>query len=116
LAGVRLALDSTATIAPVNLALALLKSGIDVRRIYTDQLPDFERPSLAELAHLGPGILAVNPNHARKYGPRPVEPLVNMAVGFEAAYAAAAPITVPLAFDEQLFGFEGYARVLDALI
>jgi hypothetical protein len=39
-----------------------------------------------------------------------------MAVGFEAGYATAAPVTVPLAFDEQLFGFEGYARVLDALV
>jgi hypothetical protein len=112
----RLAIDSTATIAPFNLALALVKAGVNVHRIYANQLPEFEVPSLQELARLKGDIVVVNPNHARKYGPRPAEPLADMAVGFEAGYAAAAPVTVPLAFDEQLFGFEGYTRVLDALI
>jgi hypothetical protein len=69
-----------------------------------------------ELAGLKGDIMVVNPNHTRKHGPRPARPLADMAVGFEAGYATAAPVTVPLAFDEQLFGFEGYGRVLDALI
>jgi hypothetical protein len=112
----RLAIDSTATIAPFNLALALVKAGVNVHRIYANQLPEFEKPSLAELARLKGDIWVVNPNHARKHGPRPAQPLADMAVGFEAGYATAAPITVPLAFDEQLFGFEGYTRVLDMLI
>ncbi|MDR1586787.1 MAG: nitrogenase component 1, partial [Treponema sp.] len=116
LGGVRLAVDSTATIAPFNLALALVKAGVNVSRIYANQLPAFEKPSLPELARLKGDITVVNPNHARKHGPRPMTPLADMAVGFEAGYAAAAPVTVPLAFDEQLFGFEGYGRVLDALI
>jgi hypothetical protein len=112
----RLAIDSTATIAPFNLALALVKAGLNVNRIYTNQLPEFEKPSLRELARIKGDITVVNPNHTRKYGPRSTEPLADMAVGFEAGYAAAAPVTVPLAFDEQLFGFEGYTRVLDRLI
>jgi hypothetical protein len=112
----RLAIDATATIAPFNLTLALVKAGINVRRIYANQLPEFERPGLQELARLKGDITVVNPNHARKYGLRPADPLADMAVGFEAGYATAAPVTVPLAFDEQLFGFEGYAAVLDALI
>jgi hypothetical protein len=112
----RLAVDSTATIAPFNLALALVKAGINVHIIYANQLPEFEKPALLELARLKGDITVANPNHARKYGPRPAEPLADMAVGFEAGYAAAAPVTVPLAFDEQLFGFEGYTKVLDALI
>lgn len=112
----RLAIDSTATIAPFNLALALVKAGINVHRIYASQLPEFERPSLLELARLKEDIRVSNPNHARKHGPCPVQPLADMAVGFEAGYATAAPITVPLAFDEQLFGFEGYSKTLDALI
>jgi hypothetical protein len=116
LGGARLAIDSTATIAPFNLALALVKAGLKVDRIYTNQRPEFEKPSLRELARIKGDITVVNPNHARKYGPRSAEPLADMAVGFEAGYAAAAPVTVPLAFDEQLFGFEGYTRVLDRLI
>ena len=120
LGGRRIAIDSTATIAPFNLALALVKAGINVHRIYANQLPEFEALSLRELARRKGDILVVNPNHARKYGPRPAEPsalpLADMAVGFEAGYAAAAPITVPLACDEQIFGFEGYTKVLDALI
>jgi hypothetical protein len=114
--GARLAIDSTATIAPFNLALALVKAGVNVRRIYANQLPAFERPSLRELARIKGDITVANPNHARKYGPRPAEPLADMAVGFEAGYATVAPVTVPVAFDEQLFGFEGYTTVLDALI
>ena len=120
LGGRRIAIDSTATIAPFNLALALVKAGVNVHRIYANQLPEFEALSLRELARRKGDILVVNPNHARKYGPRPAEPsalpLADMAVGFEAGYAAAAPVTVPLAFDEQIFGFEGYTKVLDALI
>jgi hypothetical protein len=112
----RLAVDSTTTAAPFNLALALVRAGLNVHRIYASQLPEFERASLLELARLKGGILVANPNHARKYGSRPAEPLADIAVGFEAGYATAAPITVPLAFDEQLFGFDGYIRVLDMLI
>jgi hypothetical protein len=112
----RLAIDATATIAPFNLALALVKAGLNVRRIYANQLPEFERPSLMELSRRKDDILVANPNHARKHGPRPAEPLADMAVGFEAGYATAAPVTVPLAFDEQLFGFEGYTKALDMLI
>jgi hypothetical protein len=116
LGGRRLAIDSTATAAPFNLALALVKAGINVCLIYANQLPQFERPSLMALARLKGAIQVANPNHARKYGTRSAEPLADIAVGFEAGYATAAPVTVPLAFDEQLFGFEGYCRVLDALI
>jgi hypothetical protein len=116
LGGARLAIDSTASIAPFNLALALVKAGINVDRIYATQLPAFEKPSLLELSRIKGDIRVANPNHTRKHGPRPAEPLADMAVGFEAGYATAAPVTVPLAFDEQLFGFEGYSRVLDALI
>ncbi|MDR2394120.1 MAG: nitrogenase component 1 [Treponema sp.] len=112
----RIAIDSTVTIAPFNLALALVKAGIKVHRIYANQLPEFEKPSLWELAQFNGDITVVNPNHPRKCGSRPAEPLVDIAVGFEAGYATAAPVTVPLAFDEQLFGFEGYTRVLDLLI
>jgi nitrogenase molybdenum-cofactor synthesis protein NifE len=112
----RVAVDATATAAPFNLALALVKSGINVNRIYANQLPDFEKPSLAELARLKGDIIVANPNHVRKYGPRPAEALADMAVGFEAGYATAAPVTVPLAFDEQIYGFEGYTRILETLI
>jgi hypothetical protein len=116
LGGAGIVLDSTATAAPFSLALALVKAGLNVRRIYANRLPEFERPCLNELARLKPDIIVANPNHARKYGPRPPEPLADIAVGFEAAYASNAPFTAPLAFDEQLFGFEGYAAVLGMLI
>jgi hypothetical protein len=112
----RVAIDSTVTIAPFNLALALVKGGIKVNRIYTSQLPAFEKPSLEELAALQGDIVVANPNHVRKYGPLSARALADVAVGFEAGYAAAAPVTVPLAFDEQIYGFEGYTMILEALI
>ncbi|MDR3160941.1 MAG: nitrogenase component 1 [Spirochaetaceae bacterium] len=112
----RVAVDSTVTIAPFNLALALVKGGINVNRIYTSQLPAFEKPSLEELARLKGDIVAANPNHVRKYGPPSDRALADIAVGFEAGYATSAPVTVPLAFDEQRYGFEGYTMILEALI
>ncbi|MDR2103372.1 MAG: nitrogenase component 1 [Treponema sp.] len=112
----RIAIDSTVTIAPFNLALALVKSGLNLSRIYTTQLPEFEKPSLAELAKLKGDILVSNPVHVRKYGPRQDGALTEIAMGFEAGYSTAAPITVPLAFDEQMYGFEGYTRVLERLM
>ncbi|MDR2398220.1 MAG: nitrogenase component 1 [Spirochaetaceae bacterium] len=112
----RVAVDSTVTIAPFDLALALVKEGINVNRIYTAHLPAFERASLEELARLKGTIIVANPNHVRKYGPPPDQALADVAVGFEAGYASAAPITVPLAFDEQLYGFEGFTLILEGLI
>jgi hypothetical protein len=111
-----IAIDSTVTIAPFNLALALVKSGLNVTRIYTGDLPEFESLSLAELAKRKGDIRVSNPIHVRKYGPRKAEALTDIALGFEAGYATAAPITVPIAFDEQMYGFEGYTMILERLI
>jgi hypothetical protein len=110
------ALDFTATAAPFSLALALIQAGINVNRIYTPQLPDYEKPCLMELARIRGDIIAANPSHARKYGKRPEYPLSDIAIGFEAGYATGAPVTVPLAFDEEIYGFEGFAAVLKMII
>jgi hypothetical protein len=110
------AVDFTATAAPFSLALALVQAGINVNRIYTPQLPDYEKPCLVELARIRGDIITANPSHARKYGKRPKYPLSDIAVGFEAGYATGAPVTVPLAFDEGLYGFEGFAAVLKMII
>ncbi|MDR3249025.1 MAG: hypothetical protein LBT39_09600, partial [Treponema sp.] len=111
-----IALDSTATCAPFSLALALVKGGLNVTRIYTTQLPEFEKPAFAELSRLKGDITVANPNHAKKYGSRPLPPLADVSLGFEAAYATASPVTVPLAFDEGRYGFEGYVMVLEELL
>jgi hypothetical protein len=111
-----IAVDSTVTIAPFSLALAMVASGLNVRRIYTSQLPEFEKPHLKELARLKGDIIVSNPIHAGKYGPRSARAGTDIAIGFEAGYATAAPFTVPLAFDERRYGFEGYAMILEGLI
>jgi hypothetical protein len=111
-----LSIDSTVTIAPFSLALALVRAGINVERIYTDGLPAFDKASFEKLAEIKGDILVCNPSHVRKYGPPPDHVLTEIAAGFEAAYAAASPVSVSLAFDEQMYGFEGYVKFLDALI
>jgi hypothetical protein len=111
-----IALDSTATCAPFSLALALVKAGLKVKRIYTNQLPEFEKPAFTELCRIQGDIIAANPSHAKRYGKRPEPPLADISIGFEAAYASASPVTVPLAFDEGRYGFEGYTKVLGELI
>ncbi|AEF85470.1 conserved hypothetical protein [Treponema primitia ZAS-2] len=116
LAGASIALDTSVTIAPFSLALALVKSGLNVTRIYTSQLPGFEKPHLEELARIKGDIMVASPNHVRKYGLRSTTARADIALGFEAGYATSAPITVPVAFDEQLYGFEGYTMVLEAIL
>ncbi|MDR3192299.1 MAG: hypothetical protein LBT87_04465 [Treponema sp.] len=108
----RIALDGTATCAPFSLALALVQAGLKVCRIYANQLPDFEKNAFGKLRGLKGDIVVANPNHAKKYGKRPSAPLADISIGFEAAYATSSPITVPLAFDEYRYGFEGYSTVL----
>jgi hypothetical protein len=108
----RIALDATATCAPFSLALALVQAGLKVCRIYANQFPGFEQNAFGKLRSLKGDIVIANPNHARKYGERPSAPLADISIGFEAAYATASPITVPLAFDEYRYGFEGYSMVL----
>jgi hypothetical protein len=108
----RIALDATATCAPFSLALALTQAGLRVNRIYANQLPEFDKAAFGKLRVLRGDIVVANPNHAKKYGKRPSAALADVSIGFEAAYATASPITVPLAFDEGRYGFEGYSLVL----
>ncbi|MDR0525874.1 MAG: hypothetical protein LBG90_08415 [Spirochaetaceae bacterium] len=115
LQGASIAVDATVTASPFSLALALVQGGIRVNRIYANYLPSHERDALKKLAGLDGSIIGANPNHARKHGRRPSEPLADIALGFEAGYATSAARTVPLAFDEQRYGFEGFQKILDAL-
>jgi hypothetical protein len=87
-----------------------------VSRIYAGDIAEFEKPNLLKLAELRGDIIVTNPSHQQSYGPPRTDPLTEIAAGFEASYATAAPVTAPLMFDEQLYGFEGYARFLEALI
>jgi hypothetical protein len=110
------AVDATVTASPFSLALALVQGGIRVNRIYANYLPPHETAALKKLSELDGSIIGANPNHARKHGLRPERPLADIAVGFEAGYATSAPRTVPLAFDEQRYGFEGFQAILGGLI
>jgi hypothetical protein len=112
----RIALDGTATCAPFSLALALVQAGLRVCRVYANQLPEFDKAAFGKLRSLKGDIVIGNPNHARKHGERPSPPLADISIGFEAAYATASPVTVPLAFDEGRYGFEGYAMVLKEIL
>jgi hypothetical protein len=113
LKGATVAVDSTVTASPFSLALALVQGGVRVNRVYANYLASHEKEALQKLAALDGSIIAANPSHQKKHGPRPARPLSDIAVGFEAGYATAAPVTVPLAFDEQRYGFEGFRMFLD---
>lgn len=115
LAGHAVAVDSTATASPFDLALALVQAGITVSRVYAERLAAHERESFAALAESSPALLVCNPSHARRHEGRSGRPLADIAVGFAAAYATGAPITVPVAFDEGIYGFEGFRTVLTAM-
>jgi hypothetical protein len=116
LKGAAVAVDSTVTASPFSLALALVKGGVKVNRVYANYLPTCETAALKELAGIDGSIIAANPNHHKKFGARPERPLSDIALGFEAAYAVSAPVTVPLAFDEGRYGFEGFQMIIDALV
>ena len=114
--GARVAVDSTATASPFDLALALIESGINVVRVYAAKLPPHEEASFALLAHRKPDLIVANPSHARNHAGRPQRPLADVAIGLAAGYASMAPITIPLVFDERMYGFEGYRMVLEAML
>jgi hypothetical protein len=116
LKGETVAVDSTVTASPFSLALALAKGGVKVNRVYANYLPSHEADALKELAGIDGSIIAANPNHYKKFGARRKDPLSDIAIGFEAAYATSAPVTVPLAFDEGRYGFEGFQMIIDALV
>lgn len=115
LSGARVAVDSTATASPFDLALALAEAGVRVERVYAEKLAAHDKPSFDALAELAPGILVCNPSHARRHAGRPSKPQADLAVGFQAAYAASAPRTCPLAFDEGLYGYRGRRVLFESL-
>lgn len=114
--GARVAVDSTATASPFDLALALVESGVNVVRVYAAKLPAHEASSFNLLARRKPDLIVANPSHARNHAGRPQRPLADVAIGLAAGYASMAPITIPLVFDERMYGFEGYRMVLNAVL
>lgn len=115
LLGLRVAVDGSATASAFDLALALVEAGVTVVRVYAEKLPAHEQPSFEALTSLAPGLLVCNPSHHRNHRGRPAEPLADLAIGFTAGFATSAPRTVPLAFDEGLYGFEAVARLVQAV-
>lgn len=115
LEGAVVAVDSTASASPFDMALALAEAGIAVGRVYAEALPAHERQSLERLAELSPQTLVINPSHWRRHSGRPEERLADIAVGFAAGYATSAPRVCPLAFDEGMYGHAGRAAMFAAL-
>jgi hypothetical protein len=115
LSGASVAIDSTASASPFDLALALTEAGINVTRVYAEKLPAHDVASFARLAEMAPSLIVVNPSHGRRHAGRPAEPLADVAIGFAAGYATAAPRTYPLAFDEGLYGHAGRTGLFAAL-
>ncbi|MBK5959447.1 hypothetical protein CCR97_14700 [Rhodoplanes elegans] len=110
-----LAIDSTATCSPFDLSRALIERGFAVVEVVAHQLPAHERPAFDWLAANAPDLIISSPIHPARSWSRPDRPTADIAIGFSAGYLTAAPVTVPISFDEGLFGFHGLATVLDAL-
>lgn len=110
-----IAIDGSATCAPFDLARALIEAGFNVSAIFTEKLPDFERPAFEWLAVHAPNLKVALPVSPTNSWRRPEEPAADIAIGFTAAYLTAAPHVVPISFDEGLYGYHGMSMVYKAL-
>jgi hypothetical protein len=113
--GRTIALDNTATCSPFDLARALIDLGFSVTEVYSHQLPKHERPSFDWLTRAAPDLVVTSPIHPVRSWSRPETRRADIAIGFTAGYLSAAPVTVPLSFDEGLYGHHGLAMVLDQI-
>ncbi|MBS3936623.1 MAG: hypothetical protein KGZ43_10670 [Sulfuritalea sp.] len=110
-----IAIDGSATCAPFDLARALIEAGFNVSAIFTEKLPDFERPAFEWLAVHAPDLKVALPVSPTNSWRRPDTPTADIAIGFTAAYLTAAPHVVPISFDEGLYGYHGMSMVYQAL-
>ena len=110
-----IAIDGTATCAPFDLARALIEAGFNVSSIFTDKLPDYERPAFEWLAAHAPTLKVAQPISPSNSWCRPDSPTADIAIGFTAAYLTAAPQVVPISFDEGMYGYHGMSMVYQAL-
>lgn len=115
LSGKHVALDATSTASPFDLALALLRSGIQVTHVFVEKIAPHDKDSFSELAAEHPTVIVSNPSHHHAFKAYSASPLADVAIGFTAAYASGASCVVPLAFDEGRFGFSGFISVLIAI-
>ncbi|NEW89589.1 hypothetical protein DU475_20295 [Rhodopseudomonas sp. WA056] len=113
--GRSIAVDGSATCSPFDLARALVERGFNVAQLVAHQLPAHERPALDWLARHVPELVVTSPIHPVRSWSRPEQPTADIAIGFSAGYLTGAPVTVPISFDEGLYGYHGLATVLDAL-
>lgn len=113
--GRAIAIDGSATCSPFDLARSLCEAGFAVREIFSENLPEFERPAFNWLARHVPDLTVSSPIHHGNSWSRPVNATADVAIGFTAAYLTAATAVAPVSFDEGMYGCHGATMIHRAL-
>ena len=101
--------DTSASLMPFSLALALLRYGFNVRAVFALHSKGWDDDARRELEGGHPGVLVVT---SQGYD----LPREAVSVGRDAAFLVRAHHLAGLYHDEGYFGFDGVARLADALV
>lgn len=106
--------DSSASLMPFSLALALMRQGFNVRGVFGLHLKGNDSAAEAEIAARFPDVAVVKHESAEAingYG----FPRECLAIGQDAAFLLHARHVVDLYHDEGFFGYDGIALLMDAI-
>lgn len=107
-------LDAGAFCRPFDTARALVEYGFNVRGVYADKLPAYEKEAFDWLRKNAPEVdMAKTEHHAmvKTVGGKSD----GISLGFNSGYITGSSGVVPLEYDEGMFGYHGVARLMAML-
>lgn len=110
------AIDYTATFKPLELALLLIKHGINVERIYVDSFSDEEKSAFAELQKISPDLkIIATVNVKMRFLQRKTDSKY-LAVGQKAAYFTGSNNFVNIVECGGYYGFSGIIEICNLML
>lgn len=119
LKGASIAVGATANVCPFEVAREFIERGFHVPFVFADQLLPYDVKHVQWLEENASYINVYSTTNPSMSKFLLEDKRVDLAIGFDAGYFCSGSKTVPLAVDEQLYGFKGteilYARMAVAI-
>ena len=107
-------ISDSAVVFPFQLALALIRYGFNVRRVYAQQVAGPDKPYYVRLAAEHPEVEIIQSDHPLMHIRR-TERENAISIGEEAAYLTQSLHMVNLSEDEGMLGFYGVKRLMNMI-
>ncbi len=107
--------SDSATVFPCQLAVALLKYGFNVKRVYAEDLVNPDQNAIKILQDNYPEVEIIQADHPRMNA-RIKNETYGLSIGEEAAYLSNSRFVADISADEGMSGFEGITMLMNTIV